>query len=405
LKCYCDSVVYCMMSQILAKVGRFLLLSFSVSVASLVMIWGLSTWVLPKLPFAPASAPFKGDVLVQAGSPSTLNEHEQQTIALYKKANQAVVNITSTVLGVDIFYNVVPQQGQGSGILLTADGYILTNEHVVQDADRLEVSLLKDEQPYKARLIGGDPNNDIALIKIDPRPGQVFPTISLGHSDSLQVGQNVYAIGNPFGLGSTLTTGVISSVGRKLKAENGRVMDNIIQTDAAINPGNSGGPLLDSSGNLIGVNTAIFSPSGASAGIGFAIPVNTAHRIANDLIQYGHVIKPYLGVQLAIELNQRISRALNLPVNKGLLVGFVQHNSPAAKAGLRGGTQTLVVRNREIILGGDIITELNGQTVESMDNFINTIESRRPGDKIMLKVYRGSAPLMLSVLLEQREPK
>jgi S1-C subfamily serine protease len=218
----------------------------------------------------------------------------------------------------------------------------------------------------------------------------------------LQVGQQVYAIGNPFGLNSTITTGIISSLNRTLKAENGRVMENIIQTDAAINPGNSGGPLLDSAGRLIGINTAIFSPTGASAGIGFAVPVNTARRIANDLIQYGRVIRPYLGLNISLPVTPAIARAIGVPPVEGLMVGNVQSGTPAAQAGIKGGDRVLQVGNRRILLGGDIITLMDGKPVQNIGHFVNYIESKQPGDTVVLQIIRAGKPANVSIRLEER---
>lgn len=338
--------------------------------------------------------------MLAAPENATLTPDEKINISIYQKTSPAVVNISSTVLAMDVFSNIVPEKGSGSGVILTPDGYILTNAHVVEDSQQLEVTLL-DGKVYKAKLIGGDVSKDVALIKIDPGALKL-PTIAVGDSSHLQVGQNVYAIGNPFGLNSTLTTGVISSLGRTLKARNGRLMEGIIQTDAAINPGNSGGPLLDSAGHLIGVNTAIFSPSGSSAGIGFAIPANSARRIAEDLIAYGRVIRPFLGVELGMEINPHLAKALNLPVTKGLMVARTIPNGPAAVAGLRQANQVLVVGNRQIPVGGDIIVAYDGQPAESADRFINYVEFKRPGDLLSLRVNRNGQLLTLSIKLTER---
>ncbi|MBY0403795.1 MAG: trypsin-like peptidase domain-containing protein, partial [Cyanobacteria bacterium] len=254
---------------------------------------------------------------------------------------------------------------------------------------------------YKAKLVGGDLSHDTALIKIDTQ-GQALPTVSTGDSSKLQVGQYVYAIGNPFGLNSTLTTGVISSLGRTLKAENGRMMENIIQTDAAINPGNSGGPLLDSAGRLIGINTAIFSPSGGSAGIGFAIPVNDVKRIANDLITQGRVIRSFIGIQPSLALNPSIAKALNLNVSEGIMVGRIVPGGPAQKAGVREANKELQVGNRRILLGGDIVTAVDGRAIKTIDSFINYVESKRPGDSITLSIVRDGKSLKIVVKLEER---
>ncbi len=339
-------------------------------------------------------------VSLAATEKPVLTAEEKINISIYQKSSPAVVNISSTVVAMDVFSNVIPEQGSGSGVILTPDGYILTNAHVVKDAQRLEVLLLNGKS-YKAKLIGGDVSKDVALIKIDPGATKL-PTIQIGNSSQLQVGQMVYAIGNPFGLNSTLTTGVISSLGRTLKAPNGRLIEGVIQTDAAINPGNSGGPLLDSSGQLIGINTAIFSPSGSSAGIGFAIPANSARLIAEDLIAHGHLIRPFLGMEIGLELNPHIAEALNLPVKKGFTVARVVANSPAQKAGLQPADKVLVVGNRQIPVGGDIIVNYDGKAAENADQFINYVEAKRPGDTLTLKVNRNGKTLTLSVVLAER---
>lgn len=325
---------------------------------------------------------------------------EKVNIDIYDKTSRAVVNISSTVLAVDFFYNVIPKEGTGSGIILTPDGYILTNAHVIENAEHLEVMLL-DGKTYKAKRVGGDISKDIALIKIDPG-AVVLPTITLGDSDHLKVGQMVYAIGNPFGLNSTLTTGVISSLGRTLKAKNGRVIEGIIQTDAAINPGNSGGALLNSSGQLIGINTAIFSPSGSSAGIGFAVPVKAAQRIAEDLIAHGRILRPYIGAEIGMVITPELGRALKLPVQRGLMVSGVAANSPASVAGIRPASEVVIIGNRRAPVGGDIIMKYDGIAAENIDRFINYVESKRPGEKIRLTLNRNGQQLMVNLTLAER---
>jgi S1-C subfamily serine protease len=218
-------------------------------------------------------------------------------VALYKERSPAVVNITSISAGVGALTGGV-KRGMGSGVIIHPQGYLLTNAHVIAGSSVLEIYLQGEEEPYIAKVVGADPAIDIAVLKINPKqPNQLFPTVPVGNSESLQIGQWVLAIGNPFGLDGTLTTGVVSMLGRRLPSQEGRVMEGIIQTDAAINPGNSGGALLNTQGELIGINTAIFSPSGASNGISFAVPANKAMRVANDLIRFGKVQRAYLGVQ------------------------------------------------------------------------------------------------------------
>jgi putative serine protease PepD len=375
------------------KFGK--LLGFSLAV------FGLSTLMscVFRWPIGENNPPVSTNVLAEAQKMMLLPE-EKVNISIYQKASPAVVNITSVALAMDVFANVVPEQGTGSGVILTSDGYVLTNAHVVEDAQRLEVTLLNGKT-YKAQLIGGDVSKDVALLKIDPKL-EKLPTLEIGNSDNLQVGQMVYAIGNPFGLNSTLTTGVISSLGRTLKAQNGRLIEGVIQTDAAINPGNSGGPLLNSAGQVIGINTAIFSPSGSSAGIGFAIPSNSARRIAQDLISTGHVVRPYLGVEIGIEITPDIAKALDLPVKQGLMISRLVSGAPAAKAGLHPAKRALAVGNRQILLGGDIITAYDGHPAESADRFMNYVESKRPGEPLILNIMRDGKPLMITVKLAER---
>lgn len=340
------------------------------------------------------------------GSASLLTPSEERTIALYQKASPAVVNISNTSYALTLNLEVMPQKGMGSGILLTEDGYILTNAHVVKGASQIEVSLLDAPYSYTARVVGGDASYDIALLKIEAKPGQRFPTIPLGSSADLKVGQSVLAIGNPFGLKSTLTTGIISSLGRRLEAQNGRVMENIIQTDAAINPGNSGGALLDSSGRLIGINTAIFSPSGTSSGIGFAIPIDRALIIANDLIQHGRIIRPYMGVAVGLQINPRVASILQLPVTEGVMLAEVLPGSPAAKAGLKGSTQILNTRQgTRVPIGGDIVIKVDEKPIATIDSFLNYIEAQRPGDVVKLTVIRGKERVVLPLTLGEIPPK
>jgi S1-C subfamily serine protease len=383
---------------LLKKIGKLAGFSLAVLVLSLLMSCAVDS-LRGQWPFGQKDATSTPEVLAAPGA-ATLTPEEKINITIYQRVSPAVVNISSTVLAMDVFANIVPEQGVGSGMILTPDGYVLTNAHVVEDAQRLEVMLLNGKT-YKAKLVGGDVSKDVALLKIDPGT-EKLPTIQIGDSSQLQVGQFVYAIGNPFGLNSTLTTGIISSLGRSLRAQNGRLMENIIQTDAAINPGNSGGPLLNSAGQVIGINTAIFSPSGSSAGIGFATPSNTARRIAEDLIAYGRVIRPYLGVELGMELNPTIAKALNLSVNRGLMVANVVQGGPAAQAGIRPSGRVLAVGNRRIPIGGDIITAYDGKPVKGPDQFLNYVESKRPGDILRLNIVRDGKPMTVEVKLAER---
>ncbi len=323
---------------------------------------------------------------------------EINNVTIYKKISPAVVNITTTMLTYDFFYDVIPKSGTGSGMVIDPRGYILTNHHVVENAAKLDVTLL-DGREYTAKVVGFDINNDIAIIKINVPQDKKLQYIPVGTSTDLMVGQKVLAIGNPFGLESTLTIGVISSLGRTLKSKNNRLIQNVIQTDAAINPGNSGGPLIDSQGKLIGMNTAIFSPSKTSAGIGFAIPVSTMKRVVPDLLNFGYVKRPYFGVSNAITITKPLSKVLNLP-KSGIIVQKVIPNSPAAKAGIRGGNNVVRLGRYKLLLGGDIIYSVDGNKVKNTSAFATYIESKNPGDKIEVEVLRGGKFYKFTVMLE-----
>ncbi len=358
--------------------------------------------VVAALRVLPPGAPEPPGATVRAEGPAPLgpgdlSPEERIVIGVYKQVSPAVVHIASIALAYDFFFNVVPQAGTGSGFLIDEQGHIVTNNHVVEDARSLEVTLA-DGTKVPATLVGRDPNNDLAVIKISI-PGRTLPSISLGDSGALQIGQLAIAIGNPFGLDRTVTTGVISSLNRSLRAESGREMRGIIQTDAAINPGNSGGPLLNSRGEVIGINTAIFSPSGGSVGIGFAIPVNTAKRLIPQLIAAGRVRHPWLGIA-GITLSPELARALDLPVGKGVLVAQVYPRSPAARAGLRGGPRRVRVGNTILAVGGDILTGADNTPVESMDRLVAYLDDeKRVGQVVELTLRRGKETVRLSVTL------
>jgi S1-C subfamily serine protease len=325
-------------------------------------------------------------LIFTATSSFALTEDERNNIQIYQQLSPGVVNITSVTLERDFFFNIVPRQGSGSGSIIDNRGYILTNHHVIADARKLEVTLANGKK-YDASFIGSDPSTDVAVLKIDA-PSSILrglAVIPMGSSGSLQVGQKVIAIGNPFGLGQTLTTGVVSSVGRTLRSPSGALVEDIIQTDASINPGNSGGPLIDSSGRMVGINSAIFSPTGASIGIGFAIPVDTAKRVLYDLIEKGHYAYPWLGATL-MTLTPAFAEALKLPVKSGAMVVEVIPRAPADRAGLRGGDKRAQIGNNIIVVGGDVIVKLDGDSVENADSVIREIRKRRPGDRIRLEV-------------------
>jgi S1-C subfamily serine protease len=334
------------------------------------------------------------------GVACALTEDERNNIEIYQRLAPGVVNISSTVIEHDFFFNVVPRQGAGSGSVIDARGYILTNHHVIEDARKLEVTLANGKK-YVAKLVGSDPDTDVAVIKIEAQKEDLV-LIPMGSSDHLKVGQKVIAIGNPFGLGQTLTTGVISSVGRTIRASGGTLVEDVIQTDASINPGNSGGPLIDSSGKMIGINTAIFSPTGASVGIGFAIPVDVAKRVINELIEKGYYSYPWFGATL-LTVSPAIAEALKLPIRSGAMLIDVAPRSPAHKAGLKGGSSRAQIGNTIVIVGGDIIVQVNGESVSDADSVIRAIRKSRPGDRVELEVvhWEGGRNKVTVVLGEQ----
>ncbi len=322
---------------------------------------------------------------------------EEIIIGVYRATSPGVVNITSTVLSQDFFFRVVPERGTGSGFVVDDRGYILTNNHVVENADSLEVTLA-DKSKVPAKLIGRDPNNDLAVIQVNV-PREKLTPLRLGDSSSLQVGQMAIAIGNPFGLDRTVTRGVISSLGRNLRADSGRQMRNIIQTDAAINPGNSGGPLLNSRGEVIGINTAIFTPSGGSVGIGFAIPVNTAKKLLPQLISRGRASHAWLGIT-GMDITSGLARALNLPAKEGVMIAQVAPGSPAARAGLRGAQRHVRVRNYNFAVGGDIIVALDGQKIMSVDDLTAYLDERKKaGEEVRVEALRDGKPVTVVVRL------
>ncbi len=322
-------------------------------------------------------------------------DNEANNIEVYKMANQATVNVTSIVYREDWFLRVFPEEGQGSGFLIDADGHILTNNHVVQGRSARLTVTLPDKKQYPARILGTDPRNDLALIKIDaPRK---LPYLRLGDSDQLQVGQKVLAIGNPFGFAGTLTTGVVSSLGRTLQPERGRALEDMIQTDAAINPGNSGGPLLDSRGNVIGINTAIFGAQG-NIGIGFAMPVNRAKAMLDQYRTKGRITRPYLGVQ-TVYVTGDLAAMLELPEEGGLLIQRVERGSAAERAGLRGPRQVVIVGPYRIGVGGDLIVGVNGQAVDSAEALQRAMDRKHAGDTMRLTIFRNGRTQPITVTL------
>ena len=336
-------------------------------------------------------------------SPMALSSEEETNVRVYEQVSPGVVNITTRVMVEErfLFRAIIREEsGTGSGCILDKDGHILTNYHVVENASSLEVSL-PDLTKYRATLVGTDRQNDLAVLKLENAPAERLHPISLGASDGLKVGQKVLAIGNPLGLQNTLTVGIISSLGRRIETQSGDLVDNVIQTDAAINPGNSGGPLLNTNGEMIGVNTSIFTIGGGNIGIGFAIPSDTIRRVATDLIRDGRVRRPWFGID-GYMLNEELSKLLSLPVSEGILVYRVNAGGSAEKADIKGASEVVRWFNSRIGVGGDIITEIDGKAVKSQEELNLFLEAKKPGETVSVTLYRGKERIQKNVVLLER---
>jgi len=331
--------------------------------------------------------------ITEAAAGGSLDPEEQNNIAVYHRNIESVVNITSRAVTFDFFYGLVPQEGQGSGFVIDKDGHILTNYHVIADARQVEVTM-HNRKKYRATVIGTDRSHDLAVIQI--KAPELTPMV-LGDSRNLQVGQKVYAIGNPFGLSGTMTRGIVSSI-RSVQEPDGMTIDEAIQTDAAINPGNSGGPLLNWHGEVIGINTMIASNVGQSAGIGFAIPINTAKAVLGDLMTLGRVRRPALGVR-TLPIGPELAEQLGLAADYGLLIVQAIPGGAAARAGLRGGTQQAYLGNIPIMVGGDLIVAVDGQTVQEQQDLAQIMNSHRAGDTVRITIYRGKQKMDVEVTL------
>src|SRR5256886_1624129 len=336
--------------------------------------------------------------ITEAAGGETPDQEEQNNITVYRKNIGSVVNITSKAAAFDFFYGLVPQEGHGSGFIIDKDGHVLTNYHVIEDARQIEVTL-SNRKKYRATIVGTDRSHDLAVVQI--KAPDLNPMV-LGDSKNLQVGQKVYAIGNPFGLAGTLTSGIVSSI-RSVQEPNGININEAIQTDAAINPGNSGGPLLNSRGEVIGINTMIASSVGQNAGIGFAIPINTAKAVLNDLLTIGRVRRPVLGV-VTIPISPDIADELGLASDYGLLVQRVLPGGAAERAGLKGGTERAYLGNTPIMVGGDLIVAIDGQDVQDQQQLEQVMNNHRAGDTVRITIYRGKRRIDLNLTLgEARE--
>ncbi len=337
--------------------------------------------------------------ITEAAEPQTFDSEEQTNINVYKKVLPSVVNITSRTVQFDFFYGEVPVEGQGSGFIIDREGHILTNYHVIAEASPhgIEVTT-SDKKKYRAQIVGVDRINDLAVIQIHGE-GQLDPA-TLGDSKRLIVGQKVFAIGNPFGLAGTMTRGIISSI-RPVRGPNGNYIDEAIQTDAAINPGNSGGPLLNSRGEVVGMNTFILSEAGQSAGLGFAIPINAAKAVLNDLITIGRVNRPTLGV-VTLPIGPELAGQMGLAAEHGVLILQVVPGGAADRAGLHGGTERAYLGNTQIMLGGDLIVAVDGEDIQDQQDMAHVMNRHRAGDTVHVTFYRGKRKMEVDIALSER---
>jgi len=362
-------------------------------------------WYLTTLNFAPLRQhlfPGHGIAsdlnLTEAQAAPEYTPQEMNNIAVYKKALPWVVNITSSTLTYNFFFQIVPQQDQGSGFILDKQGHILTNNHVIAGGQQVEV-VLANQHRYRATVIGHDPVHDLALLQIDAP--DLVPAVLAATSRNLVVGQQVYAIGNPFGLSGTMTTGIISAI-RTIRGPQGQLIENAIQTDAAINPGNSGGPLLNSHGEVIGINSLIATNPNEnieqSAGIGFAIPIDTAKAVLGDFQKYGYVRRPSLGIE-SLSIGPDLAQQMGLAANYGVLIQRVFPGGAAARAGLRGGNQAAYLGNMQIYLGGDLIVGLDGQQISNTQDISDVMNRHQVGDTISVTFYRGQRKMTAQLTL------
>lgn len=347
------------------------------------------------------------DYTISVSTDTAYTLDEKQNIGVYEKCSPAVVNINTQVTGVNWFLEPIVQDGgSGSGSIIDKRGYVLTNVHVIKGASKIYVSL-SDGTQYEAKIIGQDADSDLAVIKFEPPKDTELQTIAFGDSTKLKVGQKVIAIGNPYGFDRTMTTGIISALGRPLKdSSTNRIIRNMIQTDTAINPGNSGGPLLDTNGRMIGINTMIYSNSGSSAGIGFSVPAETAVRVASDLLKYGKVRRGTLELSV-VQLNNTIAEYARLDINRGLLVSRTTKGGNAEKAGVIQGTQGVRYgySNSIIYLGGDIITKIDNIEIATIADYYSALESKRPGDTVTITLHRNGKDREVQITLASPDEK
>jgi S1-C subfamily serine protease len=397
--------------------GKHLFIFCAVSVAFTLLLVGLLNWllgtgqppvktavaniaVMPTIP--PLELQTSPNDLKQVANASDYTEDERNNITVYEAVNEAVVNVSTEVMNYSLFFDPVPEKGAtGSGSIIDKRGFILTNRHVIEGANKLYVTLASGDR-LEAKIIGVDAENDLAVIQIDPA-GRDLKTIGLGASANLKVGQKVIAIGNPFSFDRTMTVGIVSGLRRPIRTDNDLILQGMIQTDASINPGNSGGPLLDSRGNLIGINTMIYSPSGGSVGVGFAVPVDTARRVVPDLMKYGSVKRGWIDIS-PIQIFPELVRYANLAVGKGILISKLDAGGAAAAAGLHGGDPSSAVRYGRTVmyLGGDIIVQVGSTATETIADLYSALETTRPGETVKVVYLRGGSRRETTVTLVER---
>jgi S1-C subfamily serine protease len=353
-----------------------------------------------------AGAPQPAAMNVLSEAVGAYSQDERENIDVYERLNVAVVNITTETVAINWFLEPVPQQGgSGSGSIIDRRGYVMTNNHVIKDAYKVFV-ILSDGSRFEGKVIGADPENDLAVVKFDPPKDVALTIIPFGDSGVLRVGQKVLAIGNPFGLERTLTKGIVSGLGRPVQQDARTIIRDMIQTDASINPGNSGGPLLNARGEIIGVNTMIYSPSGGSVGVGFAVPVNTAKRIVPDLIKFGSVKRGWIDVEY-VQLFPALIEYMKekgspLPVDEGLLISATKRGGNADKVGIRGGSLPVRYYQNVFNVGGDVIVSADGFEINSLADLYSALEDNKPGDKVRVEYFRGSRKLTSDVVLSDR---
>ncbi|GHV85553.1 peptidase S1 [Spirochaetia bacterium] len=392
--------------------GQVLFFSvFSVLVVSLVIftILGAGRFIgAEKLPFANTQngtaekTISSGAHVYTAADLAPYTADERENINVYEQYNEAVVNVTTEIVGINWFLEPVPQNGgSGSGSIIDTQGYVLTNYHVIEKAYKVYINLFDGSQ-IEGSVVGADPENDLAVVKFNPPRGVNLKTIPYGDSASLKVGQKVLAIGNPFALERTLTVGIVSGLGRPIQISRQNIVRDMIQTDASINPGNSGGPLLDGQGRMIGINTMIYSPSGGSVGIGFAVPVNTAKRVVAELIEHGKVRRGWIDASV-VQIFPALVQYAKLPTSEGLLISRTRRNGFAEKAGVRQGSEPVRYGSSVIYLGGDILVMADGMKVTTLADLYSALEDNKPGEQIEIEVIRTGKPVKLRLTLADRE--